>query len=405
MMMKTISQLIKQLDGDDEIAKKAASELINIGMPAVPAIIETISRKSVSIWDRKYSKLANRLRQVLLKIDDSDLIPVLIELLQNENNGLRQAAFESLVKSKDPRSLQPLVNALSSDLTDLRAIKALGELGDSQAIKPLLKLAGEILLNHHVALIIEGKPVNEEFYEYPLTLLPRIIIALAKLGNYELAHLAIPLSQYHAITCSSEEIDTRIMATRSLQYVVIPGMFAALQAALHDEDNEVRWEAVDGMFYLGVKEAISELIQCVEDESVDVVNNVLSRLYRLTGIWFDDGFRLEPVRVEELQLWWEQHQTDYESGVCYHLGKPLYLPDVIAMLKESDSQVVAIRELKIITGVDFGFNTYIDEPDIDEPDWEEISKMAEEWWELEGHQFEAGCLYKYGYKQDMASIF
>lgn len=397
-MRETISQLIEQMDGDEQIAKKSARELIAMGMVVVPTIIETIRRLSVSIWEA--NKITRRLRQVLLQINDSDLVPVLIDLLQDENYELVLTAFESLGKSKDSRALQPLVDALSSELTDLMAIEALGELGNDRAIEPLLRVAEEILLNPHVALIIKEKHIHEEFYERPLTLLPRIIIALAKLGNYKIAHLAIPLSQYHASTCSSEEIDTRIMATRSLQYVAIPGMFRALQAALHDEDNEVRWEAVEAMFYLGVKEAIPELMQCVEDESAEIVNNVLWRLHELTGTWFDDGFRLNPVRVEELQLWWEQHQNEYESGICYRLGKPFSLPDAIDLLKEPNWQVGVLRELKIITGVDFGFN-----PSVEDHDWGEVLRIAQGWWEVERHRLEAGCLYKYGYKQDMGSIF
>jgi hypothetical protein len=331
----------------------------------------------------------------LHQIHHPDLIPVLIGLLQDESSDLAITAFEVLGQSRDQRALQPLLDALSSHLTDFLAIPALGELGNPQAIKPLLKVAEEILQEPNVSLVIEGKPVHEDFYEVPLTLLPKIIIALAKLGNYEIAPLAIPLTHYHAHTHSSEEKDIRITATEALQYVVVPGMFPALQAALHNEDHEVRLEAVDAVFYLGIKEAIGELIACIHDESSVVVNNVLFRLHDLTGVWFNDD-----DQVSELQQWWSQHQNQYESGVCYRLCKPLNLPDVIALLKEPNQGKPVIQELKIITGVDFGLNLCFQSQAQDE-----LVKRTLQWWHKEGHRFEDGCLYKYGYKQDINNIF
>ncbi|HLK97693.1 MAG TPA: HEAT repeat domain-containing protein [Hymenobacter sp.] len=80
-------------------------------------------------------------------------------------------------------------------------------------------------------------------------------------------------------------------ATEALQYVVVPGMFPTLQAALHNEDHKVRLAAVDAVFYLGIKEAIPELIACVQDESSIVRNNVWVRLYDLTGTWLKDDIQ------------------------------------------------------------------------------------------------------------------
>jgi hypothetical protein len=126
-----------------------------------------------------------------------------------------------------------------------------------------------------------------------------------------------------------------------------------------------------------------------------VVNNVLVRLHDLTGTWFKDD-----VQTDELQEWWKQQQINYESGLCYRLGKPLHLPDVIALLEEPNQRKPVIQELKIITGVDFSLN-----PSFDSQGQEELVQRALQWWQQEGHRFEDGCLYKYGYKQDIKNIF
>ena len=385
--MEKILQLIKQIDTDDQTAENAVVQLVSIGMPSVPAVINAIRAHPGSPW---------RLCEVLRQIHHPDIVPILIELLQEEDTDLVITAFQALGQSKDQRALQPLLDALSG-LSESMATKALGELGNPQAVEGLLKVAQEILNKPHVSQAIEGKlDIDEEdFDDSPLRFLPEVIIALAKLGNYEMAHIVIPLTRYQSEDVYSDAEIIRTNATKALQYVVLPGMFPALQAALHDDYNEVRLQAVDAVFYLGIKEAIGELIACVQDESSVVVNNVLVRLHDLTGTWFKDD-----VQTDELQEWWKQQQTNYEGGVCYRLGKPLHLPDVIALLEEPNQRKPIIQELKIIAGVDFSLNVRFESQGQDE-----LVQRALQWWQQEGHRFEDGCLYKYGYKQDIKNIF
>jgi HEAT repeat protein len=385
--VEKILQLIKQIDTDDQTAENAVVQLVSIGMPSVPAVINAIRAHPGSTW---------RLCEVLRQIHHPDIVPILIELLQEEDTDLVITAFQALGQSKDQRALQPLLDALSG-LSESMATKALGELGNPQAVEGLLKVAQEILNKPHVSQAIEGKlDIDEEdFDDSPLRFLPEVIIALAKLGNYEMAHIVIPLTRYQSEDVYSDAEIIRTNATKALQYVVLPGMFPALQAALHDDYNEVRLQAVDAVFYLGIKEAIGELIACVQDESSVVVNNVLVRLHDLTGTWFKDD-----VQTDELQEWWKQQQTNYEGGVCYRLGKPLHLPDVIALLEEPNQRKPIIQELKIIAGVDFSLNVRFESQGQDE-----LVQRALQWWQQEGHRFEDGCLYKYGYKQDIKNIF
>jgi HEAT repeat protein len=385
--MEEISQLIKDMNTDNPTAEKAVAKLVSIGMPAVPAVIDAIRADSEATW---------KLSKILLQIHHPDLVPVLIELLQEEDTNLVMTACQALGQSKDDRALQPLLDALSSWRQSM-AIEVLGELGNPQAVERLLRIAEEILSQPHVSQAIDGKldTDEEDFDESPLRLLPTVIIALAKLGNYKIASVAIPLTRYHSEDVYSDAEIIRTNAVKALQYVVVPGMLPALQAALHDDYNEVRMQAVDAVFYLGTKQAISELIACVQDKSSIVVNNVLVRLHDLTKTWFEDD-----AQVEQLQDWWKQHQNQYESGICYRLGKPLHLQDVIALLEDANQRKSVIQELKIITGMDFTFN-----PSVVTQGQDELIKRAQQWWEEEGHRFENGCLYKYGYKQDIENIF
>jgi hypothetical protein len=323
-------------------------------------------------------------------------ISQLIQDINSDNTDLVMAACQALGQSQNELALQPLLDALSSWRQSM-AIEALGELRNPQAIEPLLKLGKEILNQPQVSQAINGQlNIDEEdFDESLLQLLPLIVIALAKLGNYEIAPITLLLTHYKSDDIYSDAEIVRTNATKALQYVVIPGIFAFLKVALHDDYDEVRLEAIDAMFYLGTREAIIELISCVDDENSIVLNNVLVRLHDLTGMWFQAD-----TQEVNLQKWWEEHQAEYKSEICYRLGKPIHIPSVIALLEESHKAKPIIQELKIITGVDFGSYPEGINQGLNLP-----IQIAQLWWIKEGHKFEDGCLYKYGYKQDIHNIY
>jgi HEAT repeat protein len=177
--MEEISQLIQEMSADEASAEKAIAKLVSIGMPSVPEIIDAIRSGSETRW---------KLSEVLLQIRHPDLVPVFIELLQEENTDLVVIASEGLGQSQDERALQPLLNILSG-WRQFGAVKALGELRNPQAVEPLVKVAKEILNQPSVSQAIEGTLDidNEDFDESLVEFLPTIIIALAKLGNYEIS--------------------------------------------------------------------------------------------------------------------------------------------------------------------------------------------------------------------------
>jgi hypothetical protein len=277
------------------------------------------------------------------------------------------------------------------------AAEALGELGDPRAIEVLLNVSNHILSEPDIAPAIGGLPLPEdvEVDESMLRLLLSVAIALAKLGNHTMASIVISLLHYNSSDVYSDDEMIRTQAARALQYIVGSGIFRALQDALHDAYDEVRLNAIDAIFYLGIRDAISELILCVNDESTRVSEHVLTRLGDLTGKRFEDA-----VQLEDLQMWWSQHEKEYDSGICYRLGKPLWLPDVIALLKKKLQKSQVIQELQIITGLDFGYS-----PHVAVKSQTAVLKRAQAWWEQEGGHFEAGSLYKYGYKQDTRALF
>ncbi len=391
--MDEIKSLIRQAVRKGARADKVISRLAALGMPAVPAIIDAIrEREKDPVWN---------LRKALLQIRDPDIVPVFIELIEDPNSNLMLTAFESLGRLKDTRAFKPLSDyLLDSTKQETRrslAAKALGELGDLQAVEKLLIVARAILQQPDVVPAVKESSISEweEIDESSLRLVLSIVVALSKLGNHEMVFVVTALVRYRNNDVYSDDEVIRAQAAEALQYVVGPGVFPALQSALRDDYAEVRLKSIDAVFYLGVKEGINELMQCVKDENSSVSNNAIVRLNDLTDEIFDHN-----AGVTQLKEWWSRHEEAYSAGICYRSGRPIWLPDVIALLDTPRLRDQVIRELRIITGRDFGYNPYI--PAEDQGD---LSKHAQAWWEAEVGRFEAGRLYKYGYEQNIHSIF
>lgn len=382
--MSIVKRLIEETDDAGSMAQNAAIELVSVGASSVTDIVEAIrlGRGSTML-----------LREVLLQIHDPDVVTILSNFVQDENITLSAIAIDVLGQSRDLRALKPLLNLLPTWRKNM-AVDALGELGNSEAIPYLQHMAREILDDPLVAQAMGGELGEgcEEFDGDCLRLLINIIIALAKLGNCELASLIFPLTQYD-LDCDSNAFFIRKEAVRALQYVVVAGMLPVLRLSLSDEDAEVRSSAIDALFYLGLKESIDLIVPCVHDKNYNVFSHAMMRLHDLTGHFVEDK---EP---DELELWWQEHQKVYNLGICYRLGRPLFLPDVIELLADSNYVGSILKELKIVTGHDFGFSV-----DIPICTHDELLERVRQWWHVEGSHLEPGALYKYGRKQNIKEI-
>jgi len=251
-----------------------------------------------------------------------------------------------------------------------QAVRLLGDLGDVRAIDGLL-------LVHDQALADE---------EFVLSLL--IVAALAKLGNHDKASTAIDLVAH-------EDPTVRVYVAPVLQLVVGPRLLTALETVVHDEIPEIRLGAVQALFYLGTIEAIDILVGCVEDEDPDVVNDARIVLRDVTADVIGDA------TIGDVRLWWEQRRLAFETGICYRLGQPIWLPAIFEEFAEPNRRLQIMRELHVITGHDFDSTSSTSLSDQQDA----VLDRAWSWWEREGYRFQPGHLYKYGYAQDIARVY
>lgn len=368
--MDEVAELIGRAKGNPDGGEDAAARLAAAGADAAPAIIQAMRGESPG--------KTFYLRRALLQIRDPKLVPLMTGLLDDEDAGLRSTAFEVLGLSRDERGLQPLLDRLNagkeSDDVRLWASNALGELRDVRAVPALLGLAEEVS--------------KERRTSHRAELLVAAVVALAKLGRQEKAPAVIALA-------GSRDLITRVSAVKALKYLVGPGLFPALRKALRSRTNEIRLDAIEAVSYLGSKESIEELGRRVADANADFATEKIARLRDLTGEEFDYYARPEKIRRALAGL-----KKEFQPGVCYRLGRPIWLPDVMALLKTPFRRRKVVEELRVITGQDFARGRQVTAA---EQPW--LFEEAQEWWRREGDRFKPGRLYKYGWEQSLEDVF
>jgi HEAT repeat protein len=368
--MDEVAKLIRKAKGSSTGAEDAASRLAAAGAEAAPSIIRAMRK------DPEGNTFY--LRRALLQMHDPELVPLMVELLDEEETYLRSTAFEVLGLSRDERGFEPLLGQLEDEANlasaRLWAAKALGELGNAGAAAALLSLVEEVG---------ESRPPK-----HLAGLLIEAVVALAKLGRQEKAPAVIALAEHR-------DQSIRVGAVKALKYLVGPGLFPALQKALRARNDEIRQDAIEAVAYLGARESIEELGKRAADSNPDFATEKIARLRDLTGEEFDFYARPEQIRRALSGL-----RKEFEPGVCYRLGRPIRLPDVMAQLKTPFRLRKIVEELRVITGQDFARGRQVkggEQP--------LLFEEAQEWWRREGDKFKPGRLYKYGWEQSLENVF
>jgi HEAT repeat protein/phosphohistidine swiveling domain-containing protein len=145
---KSILHLVAALgDWFQVIREKVSAVLMEIGEPAIPALIAILQNKETD-----YS-LREVVERILIHIGVSNgLIEPLIVILENEPQdgswgwNAKLQALAAIVKIGDKKALQPLIKIamipIETEVTCM-AIRALGDLGDSKAVEPLIELLND----------------------------------------------------------------------------------------------------------------------------------------------------------------------------------------------------------------------------------------------------------------------
>jgi len=126
----------------------------------VPVFISDLKSKSLGIREAAVYALG--------ELKDPRAVEPLIEALKDKDSGVRRSVAEALGKLKDPRAVEPLIGALKDEDWYGResVAEALGELGDPRAVEPLIKaLKDKDLTVRHYAAEALRKITGQHFGE------------------------------------------------------------------------------------------------------------------------------------------------------------------------------------------------------------------------------------------------
>jgi HEAT repeat protein len=222
------------------VREEAVAALTALGELSIPPLLEALNHKEWRVRLRAIEALA------LLK-PQAATEPLLGLVDHDPDTAVRQDAIRALGEIGDPRSVEPLMNAMNQTSLKTHAITALGRIGNPQAVPRLMAIVNGLVTEQY-----EGRMAacEDDRYQEELPPVEAAVKALAQIG------------------------DTR----------AIPTLLEALKSTL------IRVEAAEALTRFG-KDAKSPLIERYKQETDDNIRfHVKETLARLG--WRPNQYRL-----------------------------------------------------------------------------------------------------------------
>ena len=215
--------------------------------------------------------------QVLGTLREKNAVVPLIQALQDEKQQIRQAAAQALGFMKADEAVSALIESVSVSSSDylLRqaAVEALGRIGDSRALEPLLEVLQDREWKARWSAIYALGRIGDE---QALPFLHRCL--LEEEDTILRKSAAVTLGQLHrresvaALSkgLSDEDWQVRWAAVYSLGQIADASVWPRLLEVLHDSQDTVRREAARVLGRLGDARAVPYLVLALKDAHWDV---------------------------------------------------------------------------------------------------------------------------------------
>jgi HEAT repeat protein len=285
-----IERLIEKMQGAEDDRVSAATELVEIGKPAVGPLLGLLKHGNRRV--RSWTAWA------LGSIGDKSAVEPLVKVLSDEDRDVRQKAARALGRIGDGKAASTLDELWKKDshgVVRAYAASAVVKLNGSEAaLEFLLRQlrSGEDSQARSSAASALGDTDSKKAVEPLIHALEdpeknvRIcaIQSLGEIGDEKaLETLALGLKD--------SDSSIRRYAAQSLGHIKDKRAIEALVQALQDKDDDVRWHAVESLGETGDETAIEPLIKALDDRSGLVRVAATESLEKITGKGFGRDFK------------------------------------------------------------------------------------------------------------------
>jgi HEAT repeat protein len=359
--------------------------------PDVRALIDTIRHANVGSM--------KRLIESLVHLDVPNMLPVMTDLLTDENPDISLAAYEWFARTSNENAQAILIAKLeepeSNESEKSLAAEALGQRGNAAAaIASIRRVARGIIEPTRDSREMRDRVIATKLKDGVARLLVRLAVAEAQLGGDELSSLPIIFARSEMN--SDREPIVRVEALGALTSVVGEGMIDTLRGALQGEDHEVVEYSIRALQFLGNREAVDLLVGAAIPARMELAEIALTAAVAVTGPGPGMSRSIFDLKPDELRTWWDAARRSFLPGVCYRLGRPLAMKKLVELLRDARQRAGVANELRIVAGFDCGFNA-----DIPSEEQNSVVASAEHWLAIGGQKFREGALYRYGYERNL----
>jgi len=338
-----IESLIKALDYRlPQVKERVIQALVEIKKPAIQSLISAL--------DDKRSNVREAAAETLGRTKDPASIEPLVQLLKDNDVGVRMAVGNALAKIGKP-AVPTLVMALTDSRNDVKKIAAetLGKIKDMESVGPLIQLLKDddlgIRLTVERSLKEVGKPA-----------VPLLIEALKNDNNNIRNGAATVLGRikdtgaidHLCRLLKSKHRSDRISAVEALEKIASPTSTGHLIEALKDKDRDVRRMSVRALGVIGDVRALMSLVNILkkDKDARQYAYKAIGEIFR-KSITKDSKEIADPIVREFITMLGDDYTWSYASSILILMDYPV-VDSLIRVLRTGKNRRIRKRIPQIL---------------------------------------------------------
>jgi len=274
-------------------------------------------------------KVRNDAAKALGEIGDKRAVKPLVVALKDKDKDMRSSAAKVLGQIGDARAVEPLIAGLKDKDSVVRnaSARALGQIGDARAVVPLIAaLKDTDSYMRNASARALGQIGDARAVEPLFPLLKDKDSKLSNTAAKALGQIGAPAVEMLIYMLKDKDWKIRIVAAEVLGQIGDPRAVEPLVSGLRDKADKAREAATYALGKISDPRAVEPLIAALKDTNSDVRN---------AAAWSLNQVGWKPDRSETGARYW---MIKGNWGKCIAIGAPAVEP-LIAALTDQDTRV------------------------------------------------------------------